>query len=148
MKAVYLGLDVGDARIGIALSRSGVLSEPHTTVFRRGKRQMLDEIQRIVEANSATHCIVGLPLLESGSEGEQAEKTRAFVRSLKRRMPHLIYEFMDERYTSNDARELAGYRAGPGGEAGLIDRLAAALILQQYLDQKSSMEKSQRGGTS
>jgi putative Holliday junction resolvase len=131
-----MALDVGDVRIGVALSRSGIIAEPHSTLQRIGRRQILDAIGTIIAAERVTHCILGLPLLERGVEGSQAEKTRAFSRSMARRFPELALEFEDERYTSAEAAELAGTRAQ--SDRGLIDRIAAAVILQQYLDRTTA----------
>jgi len=138
-----LALDVGDVRIGVAISRSGVIAEPLQTVERLGRSQVLDALQRIVEESGATLCVVGLPLLEGGAEGEQAEKTRAFARSMARRFPALKIEWWDERHSSGAARGHAGRRAD--GDRGLIDRIAAAVILQEYLDDQSEKKRRQQG---
>lgn len=130
MARVWLGLDVGDARIGCALSRSGIICEPVATVARRGRTQALDAIGRLVQEHAVTDIVLGLPLLEDGREGEQAEKTRAFSRSLARRMPNLRLHFEDERHTSGEAASFAG-RAPAHGD---IDSFAAMLILQRHLD--------------
>jgi putative Holliday junction resolvase len=135
-----MGLDVGDVRIGVALSRSGVIAEPLTTVTRKGRRQVLDDLQQLVDQHKVTICVVGLPRLVGGSEGEQAEKTRAFVRSLRRRIPQLRFVFEDERFTSAEAKEILGARSS---QKGSIDRVAAALILQQYLD-RPAQDRSQQ----
>ncbi len=138
---IHLALDVGDVRVGVAISRSGVIAEPLTTVERTGKSQVLDAIQKLVEANKVSVCVVGMPLLEGGSEGEQAEKTRAFARSLARRLPGLRMVFWDERHSSGEARSLAGKRVSGGENRGLVDRIAAAVILQEYLDHQAEVQK-------
>ena len=138
---IHLALDVGDVRIGVAISRSGVIAEPLTTVERTGKSQALDAIQGLVEANKVTVCLVGMPLLEGGTEGEQAEKTRAFARSLARRLPGLKLVYWDERHSSGQARGLAGKRISGGENRGLVDRIAAAVILQEYLDHQAEVRK-------
>lgn len=143
---VYLGLDVGDVRIGVALSRSGVICEPLTTIERRGRSQTLDALDALVREHGITVMVLGLPLLEGGTEGEQAEKTRAFARSLARRFPQVRIVFEDERHSSADARDHAGRRVRPDGPKGLVDRLAAAFILQKYLDALS--EKKRIAGNS
>lgn len=130
---VYLALDVGDVRIGLALSRSGILAEPLTTLTRSGKSQVLSDITAVVEREKVTVCVIGLPFLTSGIEGGQAEKTRAFGRSLARRLPALKIIFRDERYSSVMASDVIEAN-GRGGGKGRIDRLAAAIILQGYLD--------------
>ena len=137
---VYLGLDVGDVRIGLALSRSGIICEPLVTITRTDKRQVLDDIQKVVEQNRVTVCVVGLPRLTAGDEGSQAEKTRAFVRSLQRRIPKVRYVFEDERFTSSEARDMIG--GGRAAKKGELDRVAAAIILQQYLDRLASERPS------
>lgn len=134
MAQVTISLDVGDVRIGVAISRSGVIAEPLVTIEFRGRRQVLDELQAIVDREKVTRCIIGLPYLESGAEGEQAGKSRAFGRSLARRLPQLQIEFSDERYTSGQAREMVAERAHDNRESGIVDRVAAAIILQEYLD--------------
>ena len=138
---IHLALDVGDVRVGVAISRSGVIAEPLTTVERTGKSQVLDAIQKLVEANKVTVCVVGMPLLEGGTEGEQAEKTRAFARSLARRLPGLRMVFWDERHSSGEARGLAGKRVNRGENRGLVDRIAAAVILQEDLDHQAEVQK-------
>lgn len=137
----FAALDVGDVRIGVAISRSGVIAEPLATIERIGRSQTLNELQSIIEANRITTLVVGIPLLESGGEGEQAEKSRAFARSLQRRMPAVRITFQDERYTSAEAREIAGKRAAPGEKKGLVDRIAAAIILQAFLDEQALQKK-------
>lgn len=135
--AVYLGLDVGDARIGVAVSRSGVIADTRETIHRIGRRQTLDAIEKVVVEEGVTVAILGLPLLEGGGEGEQAEKTRAFGRSLQRRLPHLKIFFQDERHSSNAAREIIG---GHSGGKGRVDQVAAAVILQEWLDSPARTE--------
>ncbi|CAN5421932.1 Holliday junction resolvase RuvX [soil metagenome] len=138
-----IALDVGDVRIGVAISRSGVIAEPLLTIDRTaGRKQTLDALQALVEQHGAKCCVIGLPLLVGGAEGEQAEKTRAFSRSLARRLPRLSLHFFDERYTSGDARDLIGRRAQSKGE---IDRVAAAYILQQFLDHLNEDKKKTEG---
>lgn len=134
---IYLGLDVGDVRIGVALSRSGLICEPLLTIERRGRTQTLDAIDALIREHNATVLVIGLPLLERGVEGEQAAKTRQFARSLARRFPKVRIDFQDERHTSGEARDHAGSRLRDGGPKGLVDRLAAAFILQQYLDRRN-----------
>lgn len=128
---VILALDVGDVRIGVAVSRSGMIAEPLTVLERSGRTQTLDAIEALVNAHGASQLVLGLPLLEGGAEGEQAEKTRAFARSLRRRLPKIPIVFQDERFSSEDARDLRPGTRGP------IDHLAAAVILRDYLNARN-----------
>lgn len=126
---VCLGMDVGGARIGLALSRSGWLVETLPTLHRRGRKQDFDALEKLILAERITDVVLGLPLLPSGEEGEQSEKTREFSRSLARRFPGVRLHFQDERYSSAEAREIGSATASHSDE----DRIAAAVILQEFL---------------
>ena len=126
-----LALDVGDVRIGLAVSESRTIATTLPSIERNGRRATLDALERIIGQHEVRSVILGLPLLESGEEGDQAERTRAFARSLKRRLPKLGIEFWDERYTSAEAREILG---GEAETVGRVDSVAAAVILQEFLD--------------
>lgn len=126
-----LALDVGDVRIGVAVAETTVLAVPLPSVSRRGRTACLDALERLVEQHGVGRVLVGLPLLEDGREGEQAAKTRAFARSLARRLPKLAIEFVDERHSTGAAKDLLGARARPG----TTDSVAAALLLQDRLNQ-------------
>jgi putative Holliday junction resolvase len=127
-----MALDVGDRRIGVAVSESGVIAQPVGAVERTGRKATLDALEALVRQYGVRTAVVGLPLLEGGAVGEQAEKTRAFTRSLQRRLPGLAVVEWDERHTSTEAREILG---SGRLEPGRIDSVAAAVILQEYLDQ-------------
>ena len=143
LKGPYLGLDVGDVRIGVAVSDpEAVIARPLDTVHRTPKKACLDRLESIVRETGAAGAVVGLPLLESGKEGEQAERTRAFMRSLARRIPNLQYTFWDERFTSRDADAFQHDRGEHRkrkrkNEGSRRDELAAAMILQEWLDERS-----------
>lgn len=128
-----LALDVGDARIGVAVSESRVIATPLDPLNRHalGKRGTLNAVEALLTAYQTNEILLGLPLLESGDEGEQVEKTRAFARSLQRRIPALHVSFTDERYSSAEAKEILGDRAVPKGR---LDSVAAAVFLQEFLD--------------
>jgi putative Holliday junction resolvase len=129
-----LALDVGDVRIGVALSESGIIASPQEAIARKrlGRKGTLDAVQELVTRHRVGTILLGLPLLEGGAEGEQAEKTRAFGRSLARRIPEVEIVYRDERYTTAEARDMLG----PGPHApGRVDSIAAALLLKEYLDQ-------------
>ena len=131
---VFLSLDVGDARIGVAISRSGMIAQPLATIERESRTQTLNAVESMVRDHGVTDVVVGLPVREDGREGTQAAKTRAFARSLKRRLPALRLTFFDERYSSVEAGEISptGHR-----EQGRIDKLAAAVILRDFLARES-----------
>ena len=132
-----LAVDWGQRRIGLALSdETQTLAQPLTTLTRRaGKRfpmaQLLDQITR----NQVVGIIVGLPLDEAGAEGDAAHAARSLADDIKRRVGELEVSMWDERMTT--ARVLAAVREMGGSTRGRkedVDAMAAALLLQHYLD--------------
>jgi len=126
-----LCLDVGDKRIGVAVSESRVISTPLDPIIRKGRKQTLNDIEALLKKYKTRLCVLGLPYLESGEEGEQVEKTKAFARSLKRRVPDIEIQFEDERHSSKEAREILGTDNLPEGK---LDSVAAAVILRDWLE--------------
>ena len=131
-----LGLDVGDKRIGVALSDpEGILASPYSVIERRDEREDIKAITDIVSQQGVARVIVGLPRSMDGSLGRQAEKVKAFTERLSE-SADVPVEFRDERLTTVMAERLT--RAG-NSKRGKIktrrDAQAAALILQDYLDE-------------
>lgn len=129
-----LGLDVGDRRIGVAVSDpTGFLATP-VEVYRRGNPD--GDIQHIVDLVSeyeASGVVVGLPKNMNGSEGPQAEKTREFADALSARGVSIA--LWDERLSTVEVtRRMVEQRRGRRGIQERVDAEAAALILQAYLD--------------
>jgi len=132
-----LAVDWGERRIGLALSdETQTLAQPLATLTRRaGKRfpmaQLLDHITR----HQVVGIVVGLPLDESGAEGKAAQAARALADDIKRRAGDLPVTMWDERMTT--ARVLAAIREMGGSTKDRkedVDAMAAALLLQHYLD--------------
>ncbi len=128
-----LGLDVGDRRVGLALSDpTGFLASPFGFV-ERGPSDLAD-IARIAEENEVAEIVVGLPLSMSGDSGVQAGKVRGFIREL-RSQTDLPIKTVDERLSTVQAQGMlqqSGRRRR--GDRGQLDAAAAAVILQAYLD--------------
>jgi putative holliday junction resolvase len=131
----HLGLDVGDERIGVAISdESGWLARPLTILSRRPGPSSYLELVRLAEENGAGAIVVGLPLLPDGSPGKQVRSTEAYVRGLKAHTS-LPITYWDERYTTAEAREVTREGSRPRArDRRRVDDVAAALILQDYLD--------------
>jgi putative Holliday junction resolvase len=131
-----LGLDIGDKRVGVALSDpDGVLASPLTIIERTDDSQALAAIIDIINRQGAGRVIVGLPRSLDGTLGGQAEKVRDFARRLAG-MIKVPLDYRDERLTTVMARRLkraSGGRKGRGKTR--YDAQAAALILQDYLDE-------------
>jgi putative holliday junction resolvase len=130
-----LGLDVGDKRIGIALSDPlGITAGGLETLDRINIEQDVTRIAQLAHRHQAAQIVIGLPLNMDGSFGSQAEKVKAFGRKLARAtgLP-LVYE--DERLTTISAiRTLTLQGVRTGENKHLVDRQAAAVILQKFLD--------------
>jgi putative Holliday junction resolvase len=130
-----LALDLGDVRIGVALSdETGTLASGLSTLRSLGPRKDTQAIAALVREHEAGEVVVGMPLRLDGSLGPQGEKVAAFAERLRRslRVPVVLW---DERLSSVAADELlaeAGVRRRDRRDR--IDRAAATLILQGYLD--------------
>jgi len=134
-----LAVDWGERRIGLALSdESQILAQPLTTLTRRaGKRFPMAQLLEAVKKHDVVGIIVGLPLDESGAEGDAAHAARALADDIKRRVGELEVTMWDERMTT--ARVLAAIREMGGKTRDRkeeVDAMAAALLLQHYLDAK------------
>lgn len=136
-----LGLDIGDKRIGVALSDpEGILASPLTVINRREESLDIAAITDIVSQKQAEQIIVGLPLSMDGSLSRQAEKVKDFTQQLCRHT-QVSVEYRDERLTTVLADRLM--QAVDGQKTGKKvrhDAQAAALILQGYLDEEHEPE--------
>lgn len=131
---VRLGIDPGDARIGVARSDpSGFLATPVETV-RRGRGDVA-RIVRLVREAEAVEVVVGLPRSLSGGEGPAAAKVRDFARGLARQIDPVPVRLCDERLTTVSAESMLRERGRTGAKRrAVVDQAAAVLILQNALD--------------
>jgi len=128
-----LGLDVGDARIGLALSDPlGILASPLKIITRKNSPADVAAIVDIARKNDVGLIIVGLPYSMDGTLGSQAEKVQEFARELGR-STDIPIEFRDERLSTVLARRIL-QNSRKTGRGTRYDAAAAALILQGYLD--------------
>ena len=142
-KTRYLGLDIGNRRIGVAVSDElGLTAQPVLTLERgRGRREDLRSLARLCRRYGVAAIVVGDPVHLSGDVSPQAEKNRAFAQELGELagLPILLW---DERLTSREAHRIL-YEAGrPRQEhRKVVDQVAATLILQSYLDESRTGRK-------
>jgi putative Holliday junction resolvase len=134
-KPRVIGLDVGDRRIGVAISDPlGITAAGLDVIERTNMRQDIYAVNDMARRHGATAIVVGLPLNLDGSSGEQAQKVQAFGRKLTA-MSGLPVIYEDERLTTISAiRTLTIQGVRTGHNKGLIDRQSAAIILQKHLD--------------
>lgn len=132
-----LGLDVGHKRIGIAgCDRTGLIASGITTLHRTSFERDVEYIKQIIQERDVEILVVGLPYSMDGSLGFQARHVQKFTRRLTGILK-LPVEYVDERLTSYQAEQmLIAQNRSPSRNKGLIDRKAAALILQQWLDMR------------
>jgi putative pre-16S rRNA nuclease len=158
-----MALDVGDARIGVALSDSTrLLASPYTTLHvSRDETQTWNALQRLIEESEATGLVIGLPISLDGQIHAQGKRIQAFAARLQQHI-HIPITFWDERFSTVEAERLLMQRSEGQGSGKQrerrrrqdnasgqrhakrrrneqeIDALAAAVILQEYLDNQRS----------
>jgi putative holliday junction resolvase len=135
-----LGIDFGEARIGVAGGdRLGILASPLETVASQPRGVALQRLAEIARQRQASTVVIGLPIRQDGLEGTAAERVRLFAEALR---PHLpagaTITFQDEYGTTLDAAaqlRAAGKKAAQ--QRAFIDQAAAVLILQAWLDARA-----------
>lgn len=136
---IWMGLDLGSRRIGVAISDArGIIAQPLTTLEARGRGTVpLEELRALIDERGVGGVVVGLPRRLDGSHGPEADAAEAVAEHLRAALDVRI-ELWDERLTSAQAERLlvdAGVRRKR--RQGATDRIAAALILQGFLDHQS-----------
>jgi putative Holliday junction resolvase len=134
-----LGLDVGSKRIGVAVSDPlGMTAQGLDTLRRKNKRLDFEQLELLIRKYSVCEIVVGLPLRMSGAEGTQSEKMRAFAEDLRKKF-NLPVHLWDERLTSVEAnRVLRESEMSIQRRGEVVDRMAAVLILQSWMEARSS----------
>lgn len=136
-----LGLDVGIKRIGVAgCDGTGLIATGLTTIERRSLQEDIEQLRQLVEDRQVQVLVVGLPYTMAGELGFQAKQVQKFARRVSRAL-QLPVEYVDERLTSVQAEQLLqDQNLSPSRHKALIDRKAAAIILQQWLDDRRSQK--------
>lgn len=137
-----LGLDVGARRIGVAVSDPlGVTAQGIATLHRRNRRYDLGELRKLLAEFEVSEIVMGNPLRMSGESGAQAEKMAAFAAQLEQAFS-IPVRLWDERLSTAEAHRLldeTGIRDSRRKE--VIDKMAAVLILQSFLDARAARRK-------
>lgn len=137
MRMRTMGLDVGDKRIGVALSdESAILASPRETITRRGNAADIRKLLELAQQEDVAEILVGMPLSLNGTEGPQAHKVTRFIEAL-RAETELPIRTWDERLSTVAAeRSLLEADLSRAKRRKLVDKVAAAIILQSYLDSR------------
>ena len=139
LKPRVLGLDVGSRRIGMAISDPlGLTAQGLPTLQRQNKRLDFEQLAKVIRDYQVSEIVVGYPLRLSGMEGIQSDKMQLFAEELRKKFG-LPVHLWDERLTSSQANRIlraTDLSIKKRGQA--VDRMAAVLILQNWMEARSS----------
>lgn len=140
-KISALGLDLGRKRIGVAgCDGLGLFATGLTTIERTSFERDVEQMRSLVREREVQVLVVGLPYSMDGTIGTQAKEVQKLAKRLSVAL-ELPIVYMDERLTSVEAEEMMKARGvSPSRNRATIDRLAAAIILQQWLDERRAAE--------
>jgi putative Holliday junction resolvase len=135
-----LALDMGERRVGVAVSDpTGTVARPLQTLVRSSRQEDFAAIAGLVAEYDVGLVVVGRPLSLDGTEGPQALRVRRYVEALAAQLPIRVVSW-DERFTTAAAHEILQSRGKKrrrqARRAGDVDAIAAAVILQSYLDSR------------
>lgn len=135
MSPVALGVDFGEARVGVAASDDlGMMAHPVETI-RTKDTDPIDRLAELVVSKKAATVVLGMPRNMDGSYGPAADKVRAFAEQLRARIAPVAVVFWDERMsTISAARSLHAAGKNAKAQKGMIDQAAAQVILQSWMD--------------
>jgi len=130
-----LGLDYGEKRLGLAISdEMGITAQGLPTLTRKGLEKDLAALEKVIRQFGVDRIVIGYPLRLNGTEGIQCEKVNRFAGVLEKRFSIPILKW-DETLTTSQAEEiLTEVRVSRKKRKAVVDKLAAMIILQDYLD--------------
>ena len=130
---------MGSKTIGVAVSDPlGITAQGLETIRRQNKRMDFERLEKVIQKYEVAEIVIGYPLRLSGAEGTQAEKMQSFARTIQERF-HLPVHLWDERLTSAQAsRVLRDSEMSIKRRGEVVDRLAAVLILQSWMDHRAA----------
>jgi putative Holliday junction resolvase len=135
-----MALDIGERRLGVAVSDSGILARPHSVLERKSRKEDFARLGRLITELKIERVIVGLPYSLSDPEriGPQAHRVKRYAEALAATLT-IPFEYFDESYSTVDAQS---YLLASGSKKTPLDAAAAAVILQNYLDAHRNMTPS------
>jgi putative Holliday junction resolvase len=139
-----LALDFGSRRIGLAVTDElGLTAQGLPTLERSNKRDDLNHLRWVIKQYGVGEIVIGLPLRLSGERGIQADKVETFAEELRKKFK-LPVHLCDERLTSVEANQLLREsKTDTRRNPGLVDRMAAVLILQEFLESRRSQARKE-----
>ncbi|MES1165277.1 MAG: Holliday junction resolvase RuvX [Verrucomicrobiota bacterium] len=147
MSRRVVAVDLGTRRMGVAVTDGlGLTAQPHSTVARHGGQRDLDAIAAVVGQFDAERVVLGLPLDPEGNAGRAARSVEAFATRL-RSVLKVPVDLIDESFTTVEAEEvLVAADLSRARRKQVVDRVAAALILQRWLAQRDRAPGGGDGG--
>ena len=138
MEGRVMALDVGDVRIGVAVSDPlGIIAQPHSVIQCQSPEADLAAIKQLVDELGVVQIVAGMPLNQHGERGPQAEKTAAFVDALAQ-VVDVPIDVQDERFSTVSAqRMLIDANVRRKKRKQVVDKIAAQHILQVYLERRA-----------
>ena len=134
-----VAVDIGTVRIGVAVSDPfGSFAQALTVLNARG--DWMEELKGILDNYRTDKLLVGLPLRTGGNEGPEAENIRSIAQCIRERIPSVEIIFWDERFTTVIAQQsLLEGDVSRKGRKGKVDKIAASILLQSYLDRRRNI---------
>ncbi|NQV41920.1 MAG: Holliday junction resolvase RuvX [Candidatus Marinimicrobia bacterium] len=136
MQGRILAIDPGGRRVGLALTDPlRIIASPYKTLLISSNEDAAEQISEVILNEQVTEVVVGVPLRPGAEKSEQAKRVEVFIEVLKARITQPVHT-IDESYSSVEAEESL-HRMGKkvGDDKGAVDRIAAAIILKQYLQE-------------
>jgi putative Holliday junction resolvase len=138
-----LGVDLGHKRIGLAVSdEAGAIAFPAGILDSRGRKRDLAALRALIAEKKIGRAVIGLPIHMDGRRGPEAEKAIAFAADLSR-TAGIPVDTLDERWTSQEAERLLRERPRTRGperrKSGIVDEMAASILLRTYLAQREAV---------
>lgn len=132
----YLGIDFGLTRVGLAISDpSGTIAQPLKAITFDNFKDLIEQIVAIIDEKGISHIVIGNPLHLSGENSEMSDVVKKFSENLSNSIPNIKLSFIDERFSSKEARRTISECGGkPSMSKGQVDAISAALILSIYLE--------------
>jgi len=128
-------MDVGARRIGLAISDPlAITAQGLDTIHRQNKRRDLAQLERVMREHDVAEIVMGLPLRMSGAEGIQAEKMQAFAEEIRRRFKVPVHLWVERLPSAQGNRLLRETDMSIKRRGAVVDRMAAVLILQSWMD--------------
>jgi putative Holliday junction resolvase len=145
----WLALDVGERRVGVAVSDpTGLIASPLAVIRRASKAQDFGQIVKLVRQQGAEGLVIGHPLNDDGSAGSQARRIERYAAALLAALhtegldlPMVLWDERMSTWQAQEAMIAAGRKARD--RRGWVDAVAAAVILQEYLEERKPCEGSE-----